>query len=192
MKKFLLFSLFVLSACGTLFSGTTQEVVFDSNAAGTTVFIDGMEICNTPCKTTIDRSADAVQLVAKKKGYNDRVMTLRSTVNRTAFFNLTSWPSWLTDAVSGGVWEYKNNQVYLQMERKGLSAAAQKAFDRESKTKYFALMNYDELMIEAAAGKNGEYLQALSALSGQGRDSLSSALLAGRGEVGFVQALTKP
>lgn len=192
MKNFLLFSLFVLSACGTLFSGTTQEVAFDSNAAGTTVFIDGMEICNTPCKTTIDRSADAVQLVAKKKGYNDRVMTLRSTVNRTAFFNLTSWPSWLTDAVSGGVWEYKNNQVYLQMERKGLSAAAQEAFDRESKAKYFALMNYDELMIEAAAGKNGEYLQALSALSGQGRDSLSAALLAGRGEVDFVQALTKP
>ena len=188
MKKFLLFSLVVLSACGTLFSGTTQEVVFDSNAAGTTVFIDGMEICTTPCKTTIDRSADAVQLVAKKKGYNDRVMTLRSTVNRTAFFNLTSWPSWLTDAVSGGVWEYKNNQVYLQMERKGLSAAAQEAFDRESKAKYFALINYDELMIEAAAGKNGEYLQALSALSGQGRDSLSAALLASRGEVDFVQA----
>ena len=32
----------------------------------------------------------------------------------------------------------------------------------------------------------------LSALSGQGRDSLSAALRASRGEVDFVQALTKP
>ena len=69
-----------------------------------------------------------------------------------------------------------------------MSSVAQKAFDRESKAKYFALMNYDELMIEAAVGKNGEYLQALSALSGQGRDSLSAALRASRGEVDFVQA----
>lgn len=85
MKKFLLLGALALSACGTLFSGTTQEVTFDSSVPDTKVYIDGMEICNTPCKTTIDRSADAIQLVAKKKGYKDRVMTLRSTVNRTAF-----------------------------------------------------------------------------------------------------------
>lgn len=189
MKKFLLLGALALSACGTLFSGTTQEVTFDSSVPDTKVYIDGMEICNTPCKTTIDRSADAIQLVAKKKGYKDRVMTLRSTVNRTAFFNITSWPSWLTDAVSGGVWEYKNNQVYLQMERQGLSAAAQKAFNRENKTKYFALVNYDELMIEAAAGRNGEYMQALSALSGQSSDFLAAALRNSTGEVDFVNTV---
>lgn len=189
MKKFLLLAALTLSACGTLFSGTTQEVTFDSSVPDTKVYIDGMEICNTPCKTTIDRSADAIQLVAKKKGYKDRVMTLRSTVNRTAFFNITSWPSWLTDAVSGGVWEYKNNQVYLQMERQGLSAAAQKAFNRENKTKYFALVNYDELMIEAAAGRNGEYMQALSALSGQSSDFLAAALRNSTGEVDFVNTV---
>lgn len=189
MKKFLLLAALTLSACGTLFSGTTQEVTFDSSVPDTKVYIDGMEICNTPCKTTIDRSADAIQLVAKKKGYKDRVMTLRSTVNRTAFFNITSWPSWLTDAVSGGVWEYKNNQVYLQMERQGLSAAAQKAFNRENKTKYFALVNYDELMIEAAAGRSGEYMQALSALSGQSSDFLAAALRNSTGEVDFVNTV---
>lgn len=189
MKKFLLLGALALSACGTLFSGTTQEVTFDSSVPDTKVYIDGMEICNTPCKTTIDRSADAIQLVAKKKGYKDRVMTLRSTVNRTAFFNITSWPSWLTDAVSGGVWEYKNNQVYLQMERQGLSAAAQKAFNRENKTKYFALVNYDELMIEAAAGRSGEYMQALSALSGQSSDFLAAALRNSTGEVDFVNTV---
>lgn len=190
MKKFLLSAgILALAACGTLFSGTTQEVTFDSNVSGTKVYIDGMEICNTPCKTTIDRSGDAIQLVAKKKGYNDRVMTLRSTVNRTAFFNITFWPSWLTDAVSGGVWEYKNNQVYLQMEPKGLSAAEQKAFDKESKAKYFALMNYDELMFEAAAGRESEYLQALAALSGHEQKFLTQALLESSGETDFAEII---
>ena len=66
MKKFLLLAALTLSACGT-----TQEVTFDSNVPATKIYIDGMEICNTPCKTPIDRSADAIQLVAKKKGYND-------------------------------------------------------------------------------------------------------------------------
>ena len=116
-------------------------------------------------------------------------MTLRSTVNRTAFFNITSWPSWLTDAVSGGVWEYKNNQVYLQMERQGLSAAAQKDFNHRNKTKYFALVNYDELMIEAAAGRSGEYMQSLSALSGQSSDFLAAALRNSTGEVDFVNTV---
>lgn len=188
MKKFLLLGIMTLAVCGTLFSGTTQEVTFDASTPSTTVYIDGIEVCNTPCKTTIDRSADAIQLVAKKKGYNDRVITLRSTVNRTAFFNITFWPSWLTDAASGGVWEYKQNQIYLQMEPKGLSTVQKQEFLKKSQAKRFALFNFEALQYEAALGNGGEYLSALSTLSGKNEGLLTAALLEKDNEIAFVNS----
>lgn len=189
MRKILPLTALLLSACGTLFTGTTQNVSFNSNVKGAKVYIDGMEICTAPCQTTIDRSSDSLQVVAKKKGYEDRVVILRSGINRTSFFNLTFAPSWLTDLVAGGVWEYKNNQVYLNMEPKGLSAAERQEFLRQSSARRFALVNYDELMIEAATSKVGEFTQALVELSGIKEADLQQGLMNSTGEISFVQAM---
>ena len=49
MKKIVLFGALLLSACGTVFNGTDQDISFDSNLKGVTIFVDGMQICKTPC-----------------------------------------------------------------------------------------------------------------------------------------------
>lgn len=55
----------------------------------------------------------------------------------------------------------------------------------------FALFNYGELKIEAAAGKtDGEYLTALSELSETPKETLLPVIRQTRGEVNLAHALT--
>ena len=69
MKKTVLFGALLLSACGTVFNGTEQDISFDSNLKGVTIFVDGMQICKTPCVYPLERKSGSVVVVAKKKGY---------------------------------------------------------------------------------------------------------------------------
>lgn len=165
-KTFILTATLALAACGTIFNGTTQKIAFNTSIPDTKIYIDGLEICTAPCSTEIDRSSDSIQIVAKHKGYEDKTIILRSTINRTSYWNLIGLYSWSTDALSGGVWEYRNDNIYIQMEPKGMNTAQQKLFEKETAAKRFALCTFDELRIEAAANRNGEYIQALSDLSG--------------------------
>ncbi len=189
MKKFLLASVFALTACGTIFKGTTQEIVFDSSVSNTKIYIDGIEVCSTPCKAFVDRTADAIQVVGKKKGYENKVITLRSTINRTSYWNLIGIYSWSTDALTGGVWEYKNNHVYLQMEPKGMSTFDRQKFDKLSKAKHFALFNFDELRMEATKKMFGEYTNALSELSSIENTKLQKIINNSLSEVELASAL---
>ena len=64
-----------------------------------------------------------VVVVAKKAGYEDKQMVLRSNLNKVAILNLTFWPSWLTDVATGGMWQYSRDGVYIDMERSNLKHA---------------------------------------------------------------------
>lgn len=175
-KTLILTTTLALAACGTIFNGTTQKIAFNTSVPNTKIYIDGLETCTAPCSTEIDRTSDSIQIVAKHKGYEDKTIILRSTINRTSYWNLVGIYSWSTDALSGGVWEYRNDNIYIQMEPKGMSAAQQKLFEKETAAKRFALYNFDELKIETAAGRNGEYTQALSNLSGYEANRIASLI----------------
>ena len=57
MKKLSILAVLALTACGTIFNGSSQDMSFDSNVKGVEIFINGMKACSTPCIYTIDRSA---------------------------------------------------------------------------------------------------------------------------------------
>ena len=116
MKKIVLFGALLLSACGTVFNGTEQDISFDSNLKGVTIFVDGMQICKTPCVYPLERKSGSVVVVAKKKGYEDKQIVLRSGLNNASILNLTFWPSWLTDVATGGMWQYSRDGIYIDME----------------------------------------------------------------------------
>lgn len=167
MKKTILFSLMFLSACGTLFSGGNQDVSFDSNVKDVKVYVDGMEICKTPCVFPLERKSSTVVVVAKKAGYEDKQMVLRSNLNKVAILNLTFWPSWLTDVATGGMWQYSRDGVYIDMERSNLKHSELQKVKQDVAIRRFALFGYSELKIEAASQQEkGEYITALSSLSG--------------------------
>lgn len=190
MKKlYFLCSILLLSACGTLFSGTTQKITFDSNVKDVKVFIDGMEECVAPCQISIERSSDAVLITGRKKGYKDRVITLRSSVNRTSYWNLIGIYSWSTDAVSGGVWRYRNDAIYLNMEPDEVSPSHQRAEAIKTRIRHFVLFNYPDLNMEASQGNAGEHILALQDLSGLEGNVLIDKIKQSENEVDCAAAI---
>lgn len=191
MKKTILFSLMFLSACGTLFSGGNQDISFDSNVKDVKVYVDGMEICKTPCVFPLERKSSTVVVVAKKAGYEDKQIVLRSNLNKVAVLNLTFWPSWLTDVATGGMWQYSRDGVYIDMERSNLKHAELQKAKQDVAIRRFALFGYGELKIEAAAQQEkGEYITALSSLSGVDAKDLIQTVNKSHSAVNLAHNLT--
>lgn len=190
MKKLALLSILALSACGTIFSGTDQEFSFDSNVKGTEIYIDGLEICKTPCVYPLERKSNSSVVMAKKEGYETKQIVLRSTINKISILNLSSIPSWLTDVVTGGMWQYNRDAVYIDMEKTHMTKAEAKIKEKETAVRRFTLFNYNDLKLEAAKGEAGEAIRSLAALSGESEDKLISDVKNTYGEVNLAHKLT--
>ena len=161
MKKIYLIAVLFLAACGTIFSGSTQDVSFDSNISGVKIYADGLEICKTPCVFPLERKSSTTIITAKKKGFSDKQIILRSHLNKIAILNLTFWPSWLTDVATGGMWQYRRDAVYVDMEKENPTHADL----NNVAIRRFALFGYDELKLEASAKNvSGDYILSLSEL----------------------------
>ncbi len=192
MKKLSLITFLLLAACGTVISGSSQNISFDSNVKGVRVFIDGMEICKTPCVYPFERKSATSVITAKKDGYEDKQIILRSEFNSIAILNLTFWPSWLTDVATGGMWQYNREGVYIDMEKTNLKQAELEQAKRNTAIRRFALFNYHALKLEAASNQtSGEYLTALSELSGINKSELMKTVNQTQGEVNLAHALVK-
>lgn len=80
-KKLTLLSVLALSACGTVFSTTTQNISFDADVKDVSVYIDGAFVCRTPCSYPVERHSGTLMVTGKKDGYEDLVMPVRSKLN---------------------------------------------------------------------------------------------------------------
>ena len=189
MKKTVILSCLMLSACGTIFSGTGQEINFDSNEKDVEVFIDGVRACKTPCTYEVDRSMHDLDIVAKKKGFRNQQITLRSNFNKMAVLNLSFLTNWTTDFAFGGVWEYKRNNVYIDMEKLSKQSAS---LDNNlaPNIRRFALFGYDEMKIEAAKNMNGEYISSLAAITKKDDAELIALINQSSSEVELAHKLT--
>ena len=209
MKKTVILSCLMLtaSACGTIFSGTGQEINFDSNEKDVEVFIDGVRACKTPCTYEVDRSISDLDIVAKKKGFRNQQITLRSNFNKMAVLNLSFLTNWTTDFAFGGVWEYKRNNVYIDMEKLSKQNASldnNLAPNMEKLSKQnasldnnlapnirrFALFGYDEMKIEAAKNIGGEYISSLAAITKKDEVELIALINQTSNEVELAHKLT--
>lgn len=166
MKKVFLLSVLLLGACGTVFSGTTQDISIDSNVDNVSVYVNGAFVCKTPCIYPLDRESGSVSIVGKKEGYEDMGIALKSKMNPVAWGNLIFVYSWTTDIIDGAAWKYKQNGVYLNMEKKNMKRAELIQFKKDSEIRRFALFNFDELQLEASKKESGEYITALAQLTG--------------------------
>lgn len=162
MKKFqAVIALFLLSGCGTVFSGTQQNVTVNTNAPEAKVYVNGMPMCSTPCAVDLKRTSGNVIIMLKKEGYQDAIVPLTSQFNPVSIINLSSVYSWTTDFLSGGVWKYSPDAVYVEMDRKDMTKAEIEQARKISQIRRFVLFNY-------AALKSGhqEHLASLSVLTG--------------------------
>ncbi|MBP5399319.1 MAG: PEGA domain-containing protein [Alphaproteobacteria bacterium] len=193
MKKiYLISTALALAGCGTVFSGTSQDISFDSNVKEVSVYIDGAFACKTPCVYPAERASGSISIVGKKEGYEDVGMALKTQINPAAIGNITFIYSWTTDLVDGAAWKYRQDGVYLNMEKKKMTRAEKEDFHHSSQIKRFVLFNYPELQNEAFTDNfSGPYMQSLSELSGKSPQKIAEQIKFSKNEVHCAEMIVK-
>lgn len=188
-KKFIVLSVLTLTACGTVFNGSSQSIHFESNVKNISIYANGALVCSqTPCQADIDRGSGALTIIAKAEGYEDNIQQIKTNINTVSWGNLSSVYSWTTDFATSSMWKYAQDGIYINMKKARKTADA--GFEKLSRIRHFALHNYAILRHEAASGTNGEYLQTLKTLSGQKPTELAAVINAAPTEALLANRLT--
>lgn len=180
-------SLLLLGACGTVFSGSSQTITFDSNIKeNIDIYANGALVCTkTPCVVDIDRGSAPLTIIAKAKGYEDSVMQDKAKINTVSWGNLLSVYSWTTDFATSSMWKYSESGVYINMRKRDLTAVELNKYNKDAKIKAFALYNFAELKLN-----NPEYTLALKELTGKNQQELTSIIQNSATEVKLATVLT--
>ncbi len=185
MKKLAFLLIMALTACGTIFSGSTQQLSFDSNVKDIEIYANGALVCNkVPCIVDIDRSSSALIIMAKARGYEDAIGQVKSKINTVSWWNLTGVYSWTTDFATDSMWKYTRSGVYINMRPLRMQYSEKEKFNKEAKIKAFALFNYPEIKIE-----NQEYIEALAELTGKKESELKKIIAGSNTEVELAHNL---
>lgn len=110
-------STFLMTSCATNFTGTQDTIRFDSNPQGAKVYIDGLEVCKTPCSTPVKRSIFNKLAEIKLEGYETRVITLDRKLNAVSILNLGSLVGWGIDAATGALIKYDRKGYEIELEK---------------------------------------------------------------------------
>jgi PEGA domain len=166
--------LLVSSGCASIFSGTTQQVAFDSNPAKADVYVNGSKVCVTPCVTVMQRSKMVPRVEIKKVGYEDAQVPVMSRFNYIMladfFWAYSSTTAFAIDLASHDASvEYDPNRYFTVLEPINKNNKSQSHLLR------YVLSNHDQLVVDISHG-SGEYLAALYDLGGVGGDKEAAAL----------------
>ena len=181
-------SLLLLGACGTIFSGSSQTITFDSNIKeNIDIYANGALVCTkTPCVVDIDRGSAPLTIIAKAKGYEDSIMQDKAKINTLSWGNLFSVYSWTTDFATSSMWKYSESGVYINMRKKDMTTAELNKYNKDAKIKAFALYNFTELKLN-----NPEYTLALQELTAKNSQDLAAVIKQADTEIELANALVK-
>lgn len=108
---------FLMSSCATILTGTRDTIRFDSNPKGAIVYLYGLEVCKTPCSTSVKRSISEKFAEIKLDGYETRVITLDRKFNAVSIINLTGILGWVIDAATGALMKYDRKGYDIKLDK---------------------------------------------------------------------------
>ena len=116
----IIFTVFLLNSCATMFFGTSQKVKINSTPPGADVYINGVAANKqTPCEVSIKRKVKPTEhngknqynYVLKKNGYQDFLLTDNAKFNYVSLLNIY-WLGlpYILDGPDGAIWKYEKSQ----------------------------------------------------------------------------------
>ena len=123
--------------CATIFSGTDEDISFDSEPAGANIRIDGIVVGTTPATVEVDRPGfEEQEVTVELEGYDARTFELDKEFNTVAILNILFWPGFIVDALTGALYKY----------------------DKDAYTVNFDTGNVTLMLDELPRGESGEYV----------------------------------
>lgn len=166
----LIFVSIIITGCATIFSGTTDEIFFSTNADPVKVYIDGLNVGNTPLKIPVEKKVGEGRLVRfEKDGYKTQEFNLRNKFDAVALLDISSIVvSGGIDVLTGAMMEYSPKQYHVEMVKDGNVAPGSQS--KQIQFASFVLTNADDIKEDLAAG-GGEALDGLLLLISPGESS---------------------
>ena len=122
-KKFLvvvLSTLLLFTSCGTLFTPTRQRITF-TGLPETRIYDNGRKLGVIPEDGTttikIKKKLTDKQLLAKKEGYKNSIITLDAVLNPVSIVNLTNVFAWAIDLATGKCCRWDQEIIEVEMEK---------------------------------------------------------------------------
>lgn len=106
----------VLSSCSSIIKGTSQAVTFNSSPTGADVFVDGINMGQTPVTLKLKKNTYETIMI-KKKGYQAATRPLNKEYDALTLLNVF-WDSSTTDLISGAAYEYEPNSYNFTLVKK--------------------------------------------------------------------------
>ena len=122
MKKIasiLILTLLTQTACGTIMTGTSQKVTFDSDPPGATVTVNGYRKATTPAVLDLPKT-ETYTATFKKDCYESAMIPVDRQFNFVSLFNilLPGWILWFAvDGLSGGLYKLTPEHVYANLDK---------------------------------------------------------------------------
>lgn len=114
----------VLSGCATIFSGTNDTIVFESEPAGARVLIDGVDQGVTPLTTSVKRSLGGVDVTYRLDGYETRTFDLGQEFNTVTIANIFClagfWVCGGIDVLTGAVMKYSPRSYNITLDARDM------------------------------------------------------------------------
>jgi len=163
----LAWALALLGGCGTIFTGTSDDIKFTANIPGVRLTIDKQPKGELPLTVTQSRgfmNGESFTAKFEAPGYETQEFQLKRQFNTIAALDITSIPtSGGIDFLTGSLMHFAPKEYHIEMQRKGKGSVE---FEREKRLWSYALVNYRRLRMDLARG-GGEHLESFaSALSG--------------------------
>lgn len=115
---------FLLVGCATLFSGTSDDIRFESEPSGAKVIIDGIDRGETPTTVTVSRDAlNDKRVTLQKEGYQDEVFRLQKEFATVAILNLGNLLFWGIDVLTGALFKYRPTQYNQELESESMDSS---------------------------------------------------------------------
>lgn len=110
------------SGCATLFSGSSDEVTFESEPPGAMVRINGIDKGETPVTVSVDRDAvwfsDRNQVTMLKDGYEERSFAMQTEWVPISILNMFTGVGWVVDVYTGNMWKSQPTSYDMELEKK--------------------------------------------------------------------------
>jgi hypothetical protein len=150
----------LMAGCGTIFTGTSDDITFTANIPGVRLTIDKEPKGELPLTVKQSRGFMNGESFAAKfeaPGYETQEFQLKRKFNTVAVLDITSIPtSGGIDFVTGSLMHFEPTEYHIEMRKKGKGSAE---YEREKRLWSYALLNYRKLQMDLARG-GGEYLES--------------------------------
>lgn len=111
--------LFLLSGCASIVSGSKQKISFVSNPSGAKIFLNDVDLGDTPITVNLDRNKKDQKVEIILEGYKPFRMTLTRRINAWVWGNLLFGViiGLVVDVSTGAIYKLTPSQIEAQMSK---------------------------------------------------------------------------